>query len=518
MKGFSSGRPIILSAVLLGMFFQAGCSNSQANPIVPGQETIAQANASGEKVANVKYGYELAVPAGWQANPMDGQIVSTTACLYLSTKDEQQVTVRVAAATNGEIVADDVSNFRTLRSTKQQFTALEGEGTLFRLVKSTVADTKHWAEYHFVTTRNGFTFDISTEVLEDRETLPTYFPELLSGWKWLAPDISLAAIGTPGKLTSINMLNDSQGWGLAGGKILRTDDGGKNWAKVTPPGLNDNPQVIGSKFLDVDHAWLTVRDDSAASVVVFHTANGGQTWSENVISRKSSGEVYGGQLNFIDQENGWLLIEPEHGMSSRPGELYRATDGGEHWSEVAGPYDPQGQSGLPFAGPFTFHDALTGWLGGRQGAAFSPDHPLYMTTDGGRTWQPQDLPLPANRTNGKLDVNAPPKFFQDSVWDGVLSVIFIPGSYKTSDYATIFYTTGDSGRTWQAQGSLPGTRPASLQSAVNWWAWREDLSPSGLAAPVRGKLYRTSDGGKSWTIVGGAGDLARALEKGEKVR
>lgn len=254
-------------------------------------------------------------------------------------------------------------------------------------------------------------------------------------------------------------------------------------------------------------------------MAVFHTADGGRTWAENTVPRGGKGLIYGGGLDFIDPERGWLMVVPEHGMSSRPGELYRTSDGGEHWSKVAGSsgFGPTAENGLPFSGPFSFRDASSGWLSGQLGAGFAPDHPLYMTGDGGRTWRPQDIPLPADRTSGKLDAG-PPRFFPAGGQDGVLPVVFVLESYKTSDYATLFYTTGDGGRTWQVRSSLPGTGPASYLTASNWWAWREETDAAGLAAPARGQLYRTTDGGKNWATLAPTGDLARALEKGEKVR
>lgn len=367
--------------------------------------------------------------------------------------------------------------------------------------------------------KNGFTFDVSTEVAQDQETLPAYFQDVLAGWRWRAPDPSLAALGTPGELVSIEMNSETQGWALAKGEVLHTEDGGEHWAAVTPRELTSNPWEVECEFYDADHAWLAVRTDDEKSVVVFHTADGGRTWGKSAVPRGSNGPVYGGRPDFIDPERGWLMIEPEHGMSSRPGELYRTSDGGEHWAEVAksAATGPAPENGLPFSGPFSFRNALTGWLPGQQGAGFAAEHSLYMTEDGGRTWRPQDLPLPANRTNGKLDAS-PPRFFSAGGQDGVLPAIFVPESGKTSDYATIFYTTADGGRTWQARSSLPGTGPASFLTAKNWWAWREESDAAGLAAPARGKLYRTTDAGENWTALAPAGDLGRALEKGERVR
>lgn len=524
MKEFFSARFAVLTAVLLGLMFQAGCGSpgtAKTRPVAPaGQEATAPAG-SGEKTAvvNEKYGFQLVVPAGWRVNTMDGKDVSETADLFLTDGEKKHVEVRVGSGGDGSIVSYD-PNSRILRATKEPFTALGSEGLLFRHVKTDPAGTRTWVEYHLVTAKNGFTFDISTEVAQDQETLPAYFQDILAGWQWRTPDTSLAALGMPGQLVSIDMINDTQGWALVKGGVLRTADGGEHWAAVTPPGLANNPWDVESEFYDADHAWLAVRNDDEKSLVVFHTADGGRTWGKSAVPRGSNSLVYGGRLDFIDPERGWLLIEPEHGMSSRPGELYRTTDGGEHWSEVAKSVAtaPAPENGLPFSGPFSFCNALTGWIGGRQGAAFDPDHPLYMTEDGGRTWRPRDLPLPSGLPDGKLDVNTPPEFFPAGGQDGVLPVVFVPDSHKVSDYATIFYTTGDGGRTWQERSSLPGTGPASFLTAKNWWAWREEPDAAGLAAPVRGKLYRTTDGGENWTVLEPAGDLARALEKGERVR
>lgn len=299
----------------------AGCGSPSAaktEPVTPaGQEAT---------VVNEKYGYQLVVPAGWRVNTQDGREVSTTADLFLANGDKY-VEDRVGAGANGGIVGYDPDS-RILRSTKEPVTALGGEGILFPHVKTDAAGARTWADYHFVSARNGFTFDISTEVAQDQETLPAYFQDILAGWRWRAPDTSLSALGTPGELGSIDMINETQGWALAKGKVLRTEDGGKHWAVVAPPGLASNPWGIESEFYDADHAWLAVRGEDEQSVVVFHIADGGRTWAGSAVRRGGNGLVYGGLLNFIDPERGWLMVEPEHGMSFRPGELYQTTDGG----------------------------------------------------------------------------------------------------------------------------------------------------------------------------------------------
>jgi hypothetical protein len=257
---------------------------------------------SGEQTAvvNEKYGFQLVVPAGWRVNPLAVQGVSTTAYLFLTNGDEQHVAVRVASGEHGGIVADDANNFRTLRSTKEPFTALGSKGMLFRLVRSTAANTRHWAEYHFVTAKNGFTFDISTEVAEDQETLPAYFQDILSGWRWRAPDTSLATLGTLRELVSIDMISETQGWALAQGGVLRTADGGEHWAAVTPPGMASSRWGVVSEFHDQRHAWLAIRNDDQQGLTVYHTTDGGQNWKEATVHTKNNSLIYGLYLDFID--------------------------------------------------------------------------------------------------------------------------------------------------------------------------------------------------------------------------
>lgn len=305
-------------------------------------------------------------------------------------------------------------------------------------------------------------------------------------------------------LLSIYMVNEKVGWALGKNFILRTVDGGQTWSDITPPGASKTSLEVAGEFLDVEAAWVAVINDREPTLTVYRTINGGQSWHEvEVIPKTRSGRIYEASLSFSDRKHGWLMVGLEHGMSSRPGELYQTTDGGEHWRLVAknSAIGPSSEHTLPFYGLICFRDALTGWIMGRHGAAFDPDYPIYMTQDGGHTWRPQELPLPPGFANRKLAVMGPPKFFPPSGLDGVLPVVFVPVCHKTDEYTMLPYTTSDGGRTWQAGKPLQSLGLMDFISASDGWAWVSKARNYGLTNQIKGKFYHTVDGGKTWTDI-----------------
>jgi photosystem II stability/assembly factor-like uncharacterized protein len=308
----------------------------------------------------------------------------------------------------------------------------------------------------------------------------------------------------------LRMLSSTMGWAHG---ALRTTDGGLHWKDMSPPSLTNRTRAYAECFLDSNHAWTAqaIRSGTVAAdhIVTFATTNGGRTWQQSVPValgvRLCANENYtcgGGwgvapQLFFIDAQQGWLLVGfgrlDDYGdvNSIDSAVLYSTSDGGLHWTMVSSSGSVTNRpatSCLPIVLGVTFVSPTSGW-----GQTCSPHGPaLLVTHDGGVTWNVQRLP--AALVNGG---EAPlPVFFNDK--QGIL-------------LGSVLLATSDGGSTW-VERSLPPPITSCCGDAV-WRVFQVDfldantgwaISPGPgwtKGSPVRDWLYRTSDGGQTWTLT-----------------
>jgi photosystem II stability/assembly factor-like uncharacterized protein len=151
---------------------------------------------------------------------------------------------------------------------------------------------------------------------------------------------------------------------------------------------------------------------------------------------------------------GICTISPQEAWAiGEEGVLVHTTDSGRRWSRrILSPADSM--AGVAFV------DRSTGWAVGNQ---------VFRTTDGGITWQPVDF----------VHASLGPVFFLDRVtgW--------------TADRYSL-YQSGDGGRTWQRWPRTNDRGPSGLfffDALVGW-----------LVTPW-GDIERTTDGGRTWTVV-----------------
>src|SRR5690242_10874349 len=186
--------------------------------------------------------------------------------------------------------------------------------------------------------RNGITMHIFSRIAAwQRQALSgTFFVVLLMSFLvllsvWNLPSQLAFAAAFPPRaaptatsLDSIHMFDTHHGWAVTSTHhVMRTRDGTRHWKDVTPPGV----AAAGSftpDFFSVSTAWL------ASSSGTFRTFDGGSTWQ-----RLSSQVGVPTELDFVDRHHGWSLVRGSAGMFHEEVDLFRSTDGGVTWTQVA---------------------------------------------------------------------------------------------------------------------------------------------------------------------------------------
>lgn len=282
---------------------------------------------------------------------------------------------------------------------------------------------------------------------------------------------SLYTAATQEEVRDIFMVTPSLGYagggaatlGPTNGVVLKTTDGGNNWAVVG----NTNYRNYSTFWLDADKGFM----GSRGTYGVLKTTNGGVTWdSLNLAAGTATGLWYG--LYFSDANNGLAC-----GSS---GLVIRTTDGGTTWTTStsnfgtsvvyalkniepnkyiivgsSGKYGISTDGGATFAQSVTpgstsavydvdFFDTQTGWLVGSSGT-------IFKTTDGGTTWVEQVSGSTSTLYSVKA-INA------TTAWVG-------------GSGGTIIYTT-DGGATWKRAPQVLGAISTSYGVAsIGGYIW-----------------------------------------------
>lgn len=303
-------------------------------------------------------------------------------------------------------------------------------------------------------------------------------------------------------VTTIHMIDQTSGWsiGSLGGKVgdhvLFTNDGGSTWKDVTPPeprpAADQSEAAIGF-FQDVQTAWVTYYVAGGNPVinnpVVWKTIDGGLSWTPSQsLDISGLSEIYmPGVMQFVNGENGWLLVHVGVGMNHDYIVIYHTTDGGSTWSRIIDPYIDGGIQSCTKNG-MVFTDATHGWLTGDCNGV-KAGVLLFNSTDAGSTWQAVTLPDPTGAAGLFENMNMAcgsyePFFFGNDL--GHLSVRCVDYSAAQIQNNYYIYTTQDGGNTWSGI-TYPGDALYFFSADTGW-------APSLT-------LRNTADGGQSWTVL-----------------
>lgn len=100
----------------------------------------------------------------------------------------------------------------------------------------------------------------------------------------------------------------------AGGLALVSEDNGSSWRTVHMPSVDERPRLNAVSFVGERLGWASGRDGK-----IFHTENGGKTWTEQMTGVKEDLS----DICFINSLSGYAV--GEHGL------ILRTSDGGKVW-------------------------------------------------------------------------------------------------------------------------------------------------------------------------------------------
>ncbi|QSO54537.1 hypothetical protein JZ785_12725 [Alicyclobacillus curvatus] len=319
---------------------------------------------------------------------------------------------------------------------------------------------------------------------EGMPTPPSHGVLLVShdgGSSWNVMSVPLEGI-----VEKVDFVSSSVGYMVVGtsfmgaGQLYRTSDGGTHWTRCTTPAA-----VTTIGFANAKDGWLY-----AENGIVYHTANGAQTWVKSLANLPR--QIGQGSLQVSGTNSAWLMVYGQAGMSQQSYSVFHTTDG-TTWHPVmavstagAGPA-PGGAAGAP-KGPGSSPGAMavvnndTAVVAGTCRACGYGTTTIAATTDGGQSWSGTG-PIAGATGLPQRHAMAFPTASDGWLLDG-------------QPNASVVLHTTDGGKSWREV--FPTSSPYPLQGL-------SFISPSvGYGLGVVGNLnevLKTTDGGELWTPI-----------------
>ncbi len=282
-----------------------------------------------------------------------------------------------------------------------------------------------------------------------------------------------AKVGQFGDVVSFDsprLVSESAGWQPTGFGFYRTDDMGKSWTQVRPPGWSATAAGL-TAMVDAETMYAAL---PGPPPTIAATHDGGVSWTQATINDAS---VTGGPLlSFRTVDRGTATFFAGDDKELR---VYDTADGGVTWAGPVVVPAPSGIMGGKIEGP------RSGVLWIRNGKADNEpfDNQFLLSTDGGVTWRERSLPFGAAAP--KDDLKWPEGMWADGNGQIVMAISLGEGEQ--------IYKSDDDGRSWQFVRGVPKSGGVHLLSATEWILMAYDGS----------EVWSTLDGGTNWRKVVG---------------
>jgi photosystem II stability/assembly factor-like uncharacterized protein len=203
-------------------------------------------------------------------------------------------------------------------------------------------------------------------------------------------------------------------------QLETSSDGGRTWSAVSAPIVGPSAELVRvSDLYGWVLSWRRLQGGDSSSLAVTH--DGGATW-QTLTTPCAPATSFEDRIAAIDDRTIWIVCGSQPGAGSQQKQLITSSDGGLHWSYPPNPPSTGYVSGLALSGPT---NGLTGWLAMARG-------PLYLTTDGGKTWQAADARGAAS----------------DLAGSGTIDVVFTDPLHGWAATSTQIFRTTDGGLHW----------------------------------------------------------------------
>ncbi|MCW2504525.1 MAG: hypothetical protein JWO79_2809 [Actinomycetia bacterium] len=210
-----------------------------------------------------------------------------------------------------------------------------------------------------------------------------------------------------------------------------------------------------------------------------------------------------------------LVADPAHAdtvyAAAATGGVWKSTDAGATFSRAWSATDPASVGALAMTPSGALY-AGTGEGNPGGGSVTFPGNGVYRSTDGGITWTPSGL-----TGTDRIGRIAPDPANSQRIFAAAAGSLFVPGGARG------LYRTTDGGTTWQkvlagataTTGAIDVAVDPNNPQRIYAAMWDHYRQPSGRVYGGTGSgLYRSIDGGTTWTRLGGglpaaSGDLGR---------